>query len=59
MKFSNLLLLFPIAVLSIGLTLGCGGRDDNVVIEAPETPELEEEAYEAESYGSLDDESQN
>jgi hypothetical protein len=61
MKFLNLLLILPVAVLSLSLTVGCGGSGETTVLPADDvgmTPE-EEATYEEQSMSSVDDESQN
>jgi hypothetical protein len=60
MNFRQLLLVLPAALVSLCLSTGCGGRTENVVIEAPPTNAEAEAAYEKESYGTApSDESQN
>jgi hypothetical protein len=60
MKLRQLLLVLPAALVSLCLTAGCGGRSENVVIEAPATTAADQAAYEKESYGTpAADQSQN
>ncbi len=59
-KLKSLILLLPVAFLSVGLTTGCGGGNtEPTVIEAAPMTEEEELTYEQETMGSVDDDSQN
>lgn len=58
MKLKALLFVLP-AAMAIGFISGCGRGTEPVEVEAASMTAEEEAAYESESYGNVDDESQN